>query len=177
MEQPKWYIQSENAGLVCKLHKVIYGLKQTPRVWYEKLKLSLIKLGYKSTRDSLYIKNSEGKTAYKLVYVDDVLITGSNEKEISNAIQHLNHTFSVKDLDDLNYFLGIEVIRNDDSEIILRQKKYIAEILVRAKINAAKTLPTPMATNLHPSKNKGEHITNDKQYRSIIEALQYLTIT
>ena len=135
MQQPEGYVQ--NNKLVCKLHKAIYGLKQAPRVWYEKLKSTLSSLGFSPTKsdNALYVKLHEGKTVYILVYVDDILVTGDNDEEVNKIISYLNHTFSIKDLGNLNYFLGIEILQKNNTEIILSQKKYISEILTRAKMD------------------------------------------
>ena len=59
----------------------------------------------------------------------------------------------------------------------LSQRKYITEILMREKMDNSNPLPTPMISNLHLFKNRGEPISNIKQYRSIVGALQYATIT
>ena len=119
--------------MVCKLHKAIYGLKQAPRVWYEKLKSTLISLEYKPTRsdNSLYIKINDIGATYILVYVDDLIITGNSNDEIKHVTCYLHQTFSIKDLGNLSYFLGIEVHGKSQSELILTQSKYISEILTR----------------------------------------------
>ena len=50
-----------------------------------------------------------------LIYVDDIIVTGNNNAEIEQLISNLSSTFALKDLGNLNFFLGIEVIRNDDT--------------------------------------------------------------
>jgi len=164
---------------VCKLDKAIYGLKQAPRVWYEKLKTTFVNLNYHPTKsdNSLYIKNHNNITVFILVYVDDIIIIGNCIKEIRYVTDYLNNKFSLKDLGNLKYFLGIEVIRKSEHELILCQRKYISEVPDRAKMSAAKPMPTPMSSNLHLSKNKVETFENKKLYRSIAGALQYITIT
>ena len=179
MEKPEGFTHNSNKEMVCKLNKAIYGLKQAPRVWFDKLKSTLVKFGYKSLKsdNSIFTKINDIATTYILIYVDDFIITGSSELEIKKVTAMLNSEFSVKDLGDLNYFLGIEVQRYGTSEMHLNQRKYIADILSRAKMDKANTLPTPMITNHQLSKYKGEAIQNIKQYRSIVGALQYVTIT
>ena len=61
--------------------------------------------------------------------------------------------------------------------MILCQKKYISELLAKTKMNDAKPQPTPMISSLQLSKNRGDNILNIKQYRSVVGALQYATIT
>jgi len=109
--------------------------------------------------------------------VDDIIITGNNNNEIKNLTSQLSQEFSIKDLGDLNYFLGIQVKRLPDSSIHLSQKQYITDILIKTKMDQANSLPTPMVANLYLSKSRGEAILNAKQYRSTVGALQYVTIT
>lgn len=137
MEQPHGFMKEGNEKLVCKLNNAIYGLKQAPRVWFEKLKTALFRLGYSCTKsnNSLFTKFNSGTTTYILIYVDDFIITDSDDMEINNLIQHLNKEFSIKDLGCLRYFLGIEVKRLSKSLIHLSRKKYISEILIRAKMD------------------------------------------
>lgn len=64
---------------------------------------------------------------FVLVYVDDMLATGSSANEIRSLVTQLTATFSLKDLRDLNYFLGIEVLKNS-SGLHLSQSKYISDL-------------------------------------------------
>ena len=62
--------------MVCKLHKDLYGLKQTPRAWYERFHNYLIKIGLQMTHDnnSLYIKEGPNKKIVMVeIFVDDTL--------------------------------------------------------------------------------------------------------
>lgn len=179
MEEPEGFTQKSDKQQVCKLNKAIYGLKQAPRVWSDKLKTTLMKFGYKSLKsdNSIFTTINDIATTYILIYVDDFVITGSSVREIEKITAMINTEFSIKDLGGLNYFLGIEVQRTSKSEIHLNQRKYISEILLRAKMDKANPLPTSMITNHQLSRYKSEAIQNQKQYRSIVGALQYVTIT
>ena len=86
MEQPPGFIQNPN--LVCKLHKALYGLKQAPRAWFDKLTHTLVRFGFTPSRadSSLFMKITKHSCMYLLVYVDDIIITGSNNTEINSLI-------------------------------------------------------------------------------------------
>ena len=163
---------------MCKLHKSLYGLKQAPRAWFDKLKNTLIHMGfsYSKADNSLFLRFNDSSTIFLLVYVDDIIVAGSNEEELATFIRLLHKLFSLKDLGDLNYFLGIEVKSATDS-LLLSQKKYIADLLKKSKMDEAKPLPTPMVSNLKLTSTDGDPITNGTEYRSIVGALQYITIT
>ena len=82
MHQPEGFIQPLNPNYVCKLNKSLYGLKQVPRAWFEKLHQALGTLGFSSTKSdqSLFIKITPTYSTYILVYVDDILITDNNDR-------------------------------------------------------------------------------------------------
>lgn len=61
------------------------------------------------TDNSLFILRSGARVLYVLVYVDDIIITGSDSQAIDSFVTQLNDRFSLKDQSKLNYFLGIEV--------------------------------------------------------------------
>lgn len=88
----------------------------------------------------------------------------------------LNKAFSLKDLGQLHYFLGIEV-HHTTQGLLLSQTKYIAELLEKAKMSHANSLPTPMISGLQLFKYKGDPFVDRKLYRRIVGALQYVTIT
>ncbi|KAM6543699.1 hypothetical protein CsatB_008146 [Cannabis sativa] len=111
-----------------------------------------------------------------LVYVDDILITGSNPKTVTDIITHLHNTFSLKDLGELKYFLGIEVTKNSNG-LVLTQSKYAKDLLHRADMQDANPIATPMISGQKLSAHGSEHFADPQMYRSIVGALQYLTIT
>jgi hypothetical protein len=80
MEQPPGFIDKDQPHLVCKLHKAIYGLKQAPRAWFTGLSTFLLELGFKGSLvdTSLFIYIHGSIQMYMLVYVDDILITGTH---------------------------------------------------------------------------------------------------
>jgi len=103
-------LESANYSLVCKLNKAIYGLKQTPRSWFHKLSATLSSLGFSSTKSdsSLFVKFHKTHTMMVLIYVDDIIITGTSTSNIQALISCLRQHFALKDMYRLHYFLGIE---------------------------------------------------------------------
>ncbi|XP_056160962.1 uncharacterized mitochondrial protein AtMg00810-like [Syzygium oleosum] len=114
---------------------------------------------------------------FLLVYVNDIIITGSPTAPLSTLLESLQKEFAIKDLGELHYFLGIELKRTPDG-ILLHQTKYAADLLARAKMQDAKPVTTPcVAGSDIPSSHCGELFSDPYLYRSTVGALQYLTLT
>lgn len=120
MEQPKGFIDPQYPSHVCLLKKALYGLKQAPRGWFTMLKTFLISHGFKSCLSdcSLFVRQLPNDVTYILMYVDDLIVTGSNPQSINQFGGILHGTFSLKDLGPLHFFLGIEVTRNKDTILL-----------------------------------------------------------
>ncbi|XP_015169205.1 uncharacterized mitochondrial protein AtMg00810-like [Solanum tuberosum] len=178
MAQPKGYVNSDFPDHVCSLKKAIYGLKQAPRAWYEALTAYLNTIGFvKSESDaSLFIFKSLAVTVYILVYVDDILITGNHPNLVAQVINSLASRFSLKNLGELNYFLGIEVKRVPNG-IILSQSQYILEILSDVDMTDCKGVATPMCSSSPPKADDGSPPADETLYRRTLGKLQYLSFT
>jgi hypothetical protein len=96
MEQPPGFEDFLTPDYVCKLHKPIYGLRQAPRAWYNELRTFLVSEGFSISHSSLFILNSPFSVIYILVYVDDIIITGSAAAEVNAFISTLAKQFSIK---------------------------------------------------------------------------------
>ncbi|XP_071728750.1 uncharacterized mitochondrial protein AtMg00810-like [Rutidosis leptorrhynchoides] len=177
MEQPPGFIDQRFPSHVCRLKKALYGLKQAPRAWFQRLSNFLIQLGFSCSRadPSLFVYKKGSCLIYLLVYVEDLIITGNHSSTIRKFISHLNEEFFIKDLGHLSYFLGLEVIYIK-SGLFLSQTKYTHDILVRAGLVYSKPAATPLAT-AESFTSDGSPFRDPTFYRSLVSALQYLTIT
>ncbi|KAL5566172.1 hypothetical protein UlMin_029336 [Ulmus minor] len=99
----------------------------------------------------------------------------SCKEEIEQIILLLNRSFSLKDIGDLNYFLGIEVKAVREG-LHLSQKRYIEDLLKKSKMDNARSLPTPMISNLKLALLEGDPIPNATEYRSIVGGLHYKAV-
>lgn len=157
--------------------KSIYGLRQAPRAWYEKFSSKLLDLGFLlSTSDSsLFVRKDNGCIIYLLIYVDDIIITGNDTTVIGRLISQLGLHFKMKDLGKLTYFLGIEVQRNNHG-LFLSQAKYITDLLLKTDMVGCKPIGSP-ASRAKLSPTDGSPLDEPSAYRSIVGALQYVTLT
>ncbi|XP_058785002.1 uncharacterized mitochondrial protein AtMg00810-like [Vicia villosa] len=114
---------------------------------------------------------------HALVYVDDILIIGSSSAHIHELIIKLHHKFALKKLGRPSYFLGIEVKFQSNGSLLLTQTKYIKYLLSRAKMDGANGVPTPMLGTCRLSKHGTNYFADPQLYRSIVGALQYVTLT
>ncbi|WKA08247.1 hypothetical protein VitviT2T_025985 [Vitis vinifera] len=132
MTQPQGFVNPTYPTYVCKLHKALYGLKQAPRAWFQKLRIALLDYGFQSSRadTSFFIFHTATDILILLVYVDDILVTGSNPMLVSHFISYLRTKFALRDLGPLSYFLGIQA-QQLGSVLHLNQHKYIADLLNR----------------------------------------------
>jgi hypothetical protein len=91
-------------------------------------------------------------------------------------LSRIQNAFPVRDLGDLHYFLGIEVSRTH-AGYLLYQLKYIDDLLHEVGLSDSNSCSTPMATTPNLSKNMGSPLPSAHQYRQVVGALQYLTLT
>ena len=179
MEQPSGFVAQGESGLVCRLHRSLYGLKQSPRAWFGRFSYVVQEFGMlRNTADHsvFYHHNSSEQCIYLVVYVDDIVITGSDQEGIQKLKQHLFTHFQTKDLGKLKYFLGIEIAQSSSS-VVLSQRKYALNILEETGMLDCKPVDTPMDPNVKLVPKEGESLGDPGRYRRLVGKLNYLTIT
>ena len=179
MKQPKGFIKPNEAHLVCKLEKGLYGLRQAARAWNQKLHSMLVQLGYKqgNADKCLYSKSSNGQFSYILAFVDDLIIATSNNRDYVQIVKHLSKEVGVKELGDVKYYLGIQVEREEDGSFLLSQRQKINELIECMQLQDANTVATPMATDFLKNQQDSKLLPDNSEYRSVIGKLLYLVTT
>ncbi|KAL6331208.1 hypothetical protein AAG906_009636 [Vitis piasezkii] len=162
MSQPQGFVDEKHPEYVCRLYKALHRLKQAPRTWFERLH---------KIHQSLFFRITSTQTTYILVYVDDILVIGSNAEVVTTLIKQLDVEFSLKDLGEITYFLGIQITHIVNG-FHLSQQKYIRDLLVKTKMLQAKGLPTPMTSGLKISSQDGVPIEN-AHYTEVQPELAY----
>ncbi|KAM2012318.1 hypothetical protein ACFX1T_024197 [Malus domestica] len=177
MHLPPGHEREKEQGIVCKLHKAIYGLKQSPRAWYLKLSSVLMSSGFKRSNvdSSMFTRIGTHGRLVVLVYIDDLIVTGDNPEEITALKATLYSIFSIKDLSRLRYFLRIEMDQSPTG-LFLNQQKYVLDLLEEANMMHCKPAKTPLPTNFK-DETSGIQLENASEYQMLVGKLIYLTIT
>ncbi|WJZ82104.1 hypothetical protein VitviT2T_001894 [Vitis vinifera] len=151
MGRKVYHLDVKSAFLnVYKLHKALYGLKQAPRAWYSRIDSHLIQLGFRRSENeaTLYLKqNEDGLQLVVSLYVDDMLVAGSNVRLLAKF------------------------------KMEMQDRKYVVDILKKFKLESCKEVATPLTQNEKISKNDGEKLKKPSAYRSLVGSLLYLTAT
>ncbi|CAH9116094.1 unnamed protein product [Cuscuta europaea] len=178
MVQPPGFEDPAHPTHLCRLKKALYGLKQAPRAWYLALSRFLLSMGFRrsQTDHSLFVYNHAGVLIYFLVYVDDIVLTGSSDTVLARFISQLTKEFSVKDLGPLHHFLGIEVVPHPTG-LLLSQRQYILTILKNHGMLGIKPAVTPMRAGNPGSSTSAAAFSDITGYRRALGMLQYLSFT
>ena len=180
MRQPPGYEDTRYPKFVCKLDNALYGLKQALRAWYARLCGKLVQLGFTPSKGdtSLFYYHKGSDTIFVLVYADDIIVASSSLEATTTLLKDLQADFALKDLGDLHFFLGIEVKRNSDA-LILSQQRYATDVVKRANMWNGKPVDTPISLTEKLSITEGARLgeADSTTYRSVVGALQYLTLT
>ncbi|RVW45799.1 Retrovirus-related Pol polyprotein from transposon RE1 [Vitis vinifera] len=125
---------------------------------------------------SLFLWKSDMGIVVLLVYVDDIVIIGSDSALLGQLKTHLSESFHMKDLRSLTYFLGLEV-HHSPFGISLNQHKYVSDLVATTGLQGATFVDTPMELNVKLHKEEGDLLVDPSLYRKLVSSLVYLTIT
>ena len=178
MEAPPGFMENSNPREVCRLKKSLYGLKQSPRAWFGRFTLAMKKYGFKQSNSdhTLFLKRRNGLITCLIIYVDDMIITGNDEEEMTRLKVNLFKEFEMKDLGRLKYFLGIEVLRSRQG-IFICQKKYVLDLLAETGMIDCKPVDTPMMVNQKLYMEENAKLADKGKYQRIVGKLIYLSHT
>jgi len=155
-----------------KLNKVLYGLKQSERVWNETITVFLENIGFQQlvSEPCIFKKvNKESTSCIIGIYVDDMIIT-DKDQEISKTIKLIKEKFKISNCERINYLLSITVEKQNNSYLI-SQITYIKNILSKFKINNTPKTNTPCTGD---NINENNNPFNKTTYKSALGSLIYL---
>jgi Reverse transcriptase (RNA-dependent DNA polymerase) len=114
MEIPPGFANEQLKDKVCCLKRSLYGLKQSPRAWFDRFSMAMKKFGYQQSNadHTMFIQRKGEKICILVVYMDDIVLTGNDLMEMKRLKASLAKEFEMKDLGELRYFFDIEVARS-----------------------------------------------------------------
>ncbi|KAK4388326.1 Retrovirus-related Pol polyprotein from transposon RE2 [Sesamum angolense] len=115
---------------------------------------------------ALFIKHSGSKFTALLVYIDDVLLTGTSLQALQAVKAYLHRLFTIKDLDFAKYFLGLELARSTHGTCVM-QTKYLCDILVDCHMTEAKPTGMPLPLGIKFEADAGPLSPHPDRYRRL----------
>ena len=171
MMQPEGFVDPENANKVGKLQRSIYGLVQASRSWNIRFDEVIKAFGFILTYGEacIYKKVSGSSVAFLILYVDDILLMGNDIEFLENVKAYLNKSFSMKDLGEAAYILGIKIYRDRSRRLIgLSQSTYLDKILKKFNMDQSKKGFLPVLQGMRLSKAQSPTTAEDREKMSVI---------
>ncbi|WVZ71230.1 hypothetical protein U9M48_019842 [Paspalum notatum var. saurae] len=143
MNQPAGFVAKGQEGMVCKLLKFLYGLKQAPKQWHEKFDKTLTSADFvvNEADKCVYYRYGGGQGVILCLYVDDILIFGTNLYVIKEVKDFLSNHFEMKDLGEADIILNIKLLREGNSGVTLVQSHYVEKELLMDLPVVVKPIP------------------------------------
>ncbi|GJS54680.1 zinc finger, CCHC-type containing protein [Tanacetum coccineum] len=176
--QPIGFEKKNNSNKVYRLVKALYGLRQAPRAWNSRLDKHLKEIGFTRCAHeyAVYTRNEGTKVLIVGIYVDDLIITGSCNEQVTIFKRQMSTEFEMSDLGKLSYYLGIEVEQSKHG-ITLKQEAFAKNLLVKCGMENCNATHCPLEHKLQLDKDEAGEKVNPTKYRSLVGGLRYLTHT
>jgi hypothetical protein len=158
VEQPPSFESEEYHNHVYKLHKLLYGLKQVPRAWCERLRDFLIENGFNIGKvNSTLFTRKMGKDLFVCqIYVDDIIFGPTNKSFCDEFSKIMTDRFEMSMMGVLTFFLRFQIKQAKD-ETFISQTKYTHDILKKFGMDKAKPIKTHMGSNGHLGLDMAAH--------------------
>ncbi|GJU50151.1 zinc finger, CCHC-type containing protein [Tanacetum coccineum] len=174
MKQPEGFVMPGNEHKVCKLVKSLYGLKQAPKQWHQKFDEVVLSSGFLLNQSDkcVYSKfDNFGKGVIICLYVDDMLIFGTDQNQVDKTKKFLSSRFSMKDMGEADVILGIN-IKRENKGIVITQSHYIKKILKKFNREDCSPVSTPIDPVEKLKPNTGKPV-DQLEYSRAIGCLMY----
>ncbi|CAI5460884.1 unnamed protein product [Closterium sp. Yama58-4] len=184
MYQPDYF--NDGSGRVCKLLKSLYGLKQSPLLWYKALNDVLVGAGWKKSQvdEALYFKVDDDKvTCWVLVYVDDLLVASCSTEMLKELKELLEFAFELREISPVQKYLGLEIVRDRSAgKLWLHQQGYADKLRRRFldQEQTGRTPKTPVSVDAYVEltfNDKEAQERQEEEYRQKVSSLQFATKT
>ncbi|KAL2885569.1 Retrovirus-related Pol polyprotein from transposon TNT 1-94 [Ceratocystis lukuohia] len=164
-------------GMVAKLDRCLYGLKQAAYQWNEDCTGYLKSLGFENIVTEPCLLYHAGRKMLVLLYVDDITIAAMDDKSIKWFKQLFSKRFVIKDLGETTQIIGIQVSRDrPQRRLWINQRQYIRRMVEEARFDEHRRSPirTPVGDwgDVEPA-HEDEKVLDSKSYQSILGKIMY----
>nr|GEW10979.1 retrovirus-related Pol polyprotein from transposon TNT 1-94 [Tanacetum cinerariifolium] len=173
--QPPGFIDFRKPNYVYKLKKALYGLKEPPKAWYDRLKAFLIKHKYSMgmVDNTLFTKKSKSHLIIVQIYVDAIIFGSTSQIMFDDCAKIMYDEFEMSMMGELNFFLGLQIKQMED-EIFFNPSKYVKEMLKKFGLEDSKPTKTLMSTEIKLTKDdEADSVDSSKYQGSGIETVVY----
>ncbi|KAI2509164.1 hypothetical protein MHU86_5283 [Fragilaria crotonensis] len=179
VEYPRLFGPKSGTDKVLHLLKSLYGLRQAPRTFFEKLKAGLEERDWRQSEIDPCLFMKSGMMC--VVYVDDTIFASANVDDLEHEITSLGistdvqrHTFALRNEGEVSAFLGIQIKKTGSKEFLLTQTGLIDKVLAVTKLTDCNGCDTPATVDpLHADKD-GEPFSEEWAYDVVIGMLMYI---
>nr|GEV47759.1 zinc finger, CCHC-type [Tanacetum cinerariifolium] len=174
MKQPEGFIIPGNEHKVYKLVKSLYGLKQAPKQCHQNFDEVVLSSGFPLNQSDKFVYSKfddSGKGVIICLYVDDMLIFGTDQNQVDKTKKFSSSRFSMKNMGEADIILGIK-IKRENKGIVITQYYYIEKILKKFNCEDCSPMSTPMDTVEKLKLNTGKPV-DQLEYSRAIGCLMY----
>ncbi|KAJ0507783.1 putative RNA-directed DNA polymerase [Helianthus annuus] len=178
MKQPEGFVLPGQEHKVYKLVKSLYGLKQAPTQWHQKFDEVILSHGFLLNQADKCVYGrfeSSGKGVIICLYVDDMLIFGTDQDQVDKTKKLLSSSFEMKDMGEADVILGIRIKRSNNG-ITMTQSHYIEKVLKKFNHYNCSPVSTPLDPSIRLMPNSGDSVSQ-LEYSKVIGCLMYAMIS
>ncbi len=166
-------------GLLCRLFKSLYGLRQSGRLWNQNVIAFFKSLGFiQLNRDpSILMRKSKEETILVSIYVDDSLIASNSTDTLETVNKKLGNEYNVKDLGEVKTIIGWQMTRDPFTQTLkIDQSSFIRDLVIEENLTNCNSNVIPMKAGsaIEMIKHDDYKDTEIKLYRHFIDKLMYL---
>ena len=180
VECPRLFGPTSGKDKVLHLRKRLYGLRQAPRTFFEKLRAGLLERGWSQSEIDPCLFLRLGMIC--VVYVDDTIFASANVSDLDEVISSLGinvdaqqHTFALRDEGEVSAFLGIQITKTGDNEFFLTQTGLIDKVLAVTNMTDCNGCDTPSTTDPLHADVDGAVFDEVWAYDVVIGMLMYIS--
>jgi len=177
MEQPEGFVEPGKEGLVCRLKKAIYGLKQSPRAWYHHFESFLLTLGFRRIKSDhgVFIYAKDAVKVILPLYVDDLTLACNSRPALDTLKAQFSQRFKMHDLGPASHILGFEITRDrPNRRLWIGQQLHAEAMLSRFGMEDSSPVVTPMDASVTLTREQAPSTPEDVAYMATIPYLEAL---